>query len=122
MGRKSLRGNQCAGQDLLWRYDGLNVKFLQLLRGKWCRALGHEILSFLGFWERNHVTDTGGATKQRHHAIEAESHAAMRGCAVREGLEHIAEPAFNDIGRDFEHLFENLLLQRRLVDTDTAAT
>ena len=38
--------------------------------------------------------------------------------AVGEGPEHVAEPAFDDVGWNLQNLLENPLLQRGLVDPD----
>ena len=97
------------------------MQFLELLRRDRRRALGHEVLALLGLREGDDVADARRAAEQRHHPVEAERNAAVGRRAEGEGLEHVAEPAFHDIGRDFQHVLEDFLLQRRLVDPDRAA-
>ena len=41
------------------------------------RRLHHQVASFLGFWERDHVANVVGARQQHHRAVEAHGDAAV---------------------------------------------
>ncbi len=44
-----------------------------------------------------------------------ERNASVRGRTVSERLEHVTKTTLNHVGRNLEHILENLLLQRGLV-------
>src|SRR6266566_4359934 len=74
----------------LWR-NHPNVKLFQLLGVDRARRAEHEVLMGLRLRKRNHVADVFGVLDRHHQAIDAGRDPAMRGYAVFERVEQVAE-------------------------------
>ena len=85
------------------------------------RRLSHQAGAFHRLGEGDDIADAAASAEHSHHAVKAQSDAAMRRRAILEGFQHIAEAGLNHIRREFENVFKNSLLHSGLMDTDGTA-
>ena len=84
------------------------------------RGAGHQVGRALGFREGDHLADIRLLREQRHGAVDAGRHAAVRRRTQLERVEHVPELGALLLLADAEHP-EDALLQLALMDADAAA-
>ena len=117
---KSARGRALRGLFLL----GIKHFDSQVAELAWRDLAGrfrHQILPLLRLGEGDDVADAGASGEHGDETVESEGDAAVGRGAEGEGFEHVAEAAFHDVGGDFQHVFKDVLLHLRIVDTNGAA-